>query len=53
MSYLGSAGGSPEQAQGFGVYLDHAATTPMLPDAIAVMTRELAQLGNQIGRAHV
>jgi cysteine desulfurase len=46
MSYSGSAGGSPEQAQGFGVYLDHAATTPMLPDAIAVMTRELAQLGN-------
>src|SRR3984957_6470194 len=28
------------------VYLDHAATTPMLPDAIAAMTEELAQLGN-------
>ncbi|HUZ38430.1 MAG TPA: cysteine desulfurase family protein [Streptosporangiaceae bacterium] len=28
------------------VYLDHAATTPMLPEAIAVMTAELAQLGN-------
>jgi len=28
------------------VYLDHAATTPMLPEAIAAMTDELAQLGN-------
>jgi cysteine desulfurase len=28
------------------VYLDHAATTPMLPEALAVMTEELAQLGN-------
>ena len=28
------------------VYLDHAATTPLLPEAIAVMTEELAQLGN-------
>jgi cysteine desulfurase len=28
------------------VYLDHAATTPMLPEAIAVMTEELARLGN-------
>jgi cysteine desulfurase len=28
------------------VYLDHAATTPMLPAAIAAMTQELAQLGN-------
>jgi cysteine desulfurase len=28
------------------VYLDHAATTPMLPEAIAAMTEELAQLGN-------
>jgi cysteine desulfurase len=27
-------------------YLDHAATTPMLPEAIAVMTEELARLGN-------
>ena len=27
-------------------YLDHAATTPMLPEAIAAMTEELAQLGN-------
>jgi cysteine desulfurase len=28
------------------VYLDHAATTPMLPEALAAMTDELAQLGN-------
>ncbi|WP_026414739.1 cysteine desulfurase family protein [Actinomadura oligospora] len=27
-------------------YLDHAATTPMLPEAIAAMTAELAELGN-------
>jgi cysteine desulfurase len=28
------------------VYLDHAATTPMLPEAVAAMTEELGQLGN-------
>jgi cysteine desulfurase len=28
------------------VYLDHAATTPMLPEAIADMSEELARLGN-------
>jgi cysteine sulfinate desulfinase/cysteine desulfurase-like protein len=28
------------------VYLDHAATTPMLPEAIEAMTEELARLGN-------
>src|ERR1022692_767390 len=33
-------------APGSFVYLDHAATTPMLPEAIAAMTEELAQLGN-------
>ena len=27
-------------------YLDHAATTPMLPEALVAMTEELAQLGN-------
>jgi cysteine desulfurase len=27
-------------------YLDHAATTPMLPEAIAAMTEELAEVGN-------
>jgi cysteine desulfurase len=33
---------SPERT----VYLDHAATTPMVPEAIAVMTEELAHTGN-------
>jgi cysteine desulfurase len=28
------------------VYLDHAATTPMLPEAIEAMTAELARVGN-------
>ncbi len=28
------------------VYLDHAATTPMLPEAIEAMTEELGRLGN-------
>src|SRR6202453_4097259 len=28
------------------VYLDHAATTPMRPEAIAAMTEELAEIGN-------
>ncbi|MFB4316932.1 cysteine desulfurase family protein [Actinomadura sp. 21ATH] len=27
-------------------YLDHAATTPMLPEAVAAMTAELGELGN-------
>ena len=37
-------------------YLDHAATTPMLPAALAAMTEQLAVVGNasslhRIGRA--
>ena len=28
------------------VYFDHAATTPMLPEAVAAMTRELGHVGN-------
>ncbi|UEL27395.1 cysteine desulfurase family protein [Pseudarthrobacter sp. L1SW] len=28
------------------VYLDHAATTPLAPEALAVLTRELARTGN-------
>jgi cysteine desulfurase len=28
------------------VYLDHAATTPMLPEAVAVMAEELGRVGN-------
>jgi cysteine desulfurase len=47
MGYAGGAGalGTNFQADGL-VYLDHAATTPMLPEAIAAMGDELAQLGN-------
>jgi cysteine desulfurase len=37
---------SARAAQASVVYLDHAATTPMLPAALAAMTEELAQLGN-------
>jgi cysteine desulfurase len=33
-------------ASGSLVYLDHAATTPMLPEALAAMTEELAHTGN-------
>src|SRR5580692_1484370 len=32
--------------EGSQVYLDHAATTPMLPEALAAMTAELALTGN-------
>jgi cysteine desulfurase len=45
MGYLDAAGRrAPEPASP--VYLDHAATTPMLPESLAAMTEELAQLGN-------
>src|SRR5712692_8321220 len=46
MRYIESVGGPPRSAQDCVVYLDHAATTPMLPAAIAAMTEELAQVGN-------
>jgi cysteine desulfurase len=46
MGYSGSEGESPGQQQDCLVYLDHAATTPMLGEAIAAMTAELAELGN-------
>ena len=32
------------------VYLDHAATTPMLPEALAAMTDELAQIYREIDK---
>jgi cysteine desulfurase len=38
----GAAGQNPHPL----VYLDNAATAPMLPEAIAAMTEELARLGN-------
>src|SRR5580658_8825677 len=40
---VGPGGSSP---QGRSVYLDHAATTPMIPAAVAAMTEELGQTGN-------
>jgi cysteine desulfurase len=46
MRYIESAGGHPRSVQDCVVYLDHAATTPMLPAAIAAMTEELGQVGN-------
>jgi len=46
MGYMDSAGGRPGQAPDRVVYLDHAATTPLLPEALSAMTEELGQLGN-------
>src|SRR5712691_4422415 len=39
-------GQEPRPDPGSAVYLEHAATTPMLPEALAAMTDELAQVGN-------
>jgi cysteine desulfurase len=44
MGYLDAGAG--RRAPASPVYLDHAATTPMLPEAIEAMTEELAELGN-------
>jgi cysteine desulfurase len=44
MGHLDAGGG--RRAPASPVYLDHAATTPMLPEALDAMTEELAQLGN-------
>jgi cysteine desulfurase len=44
MGYLDACGG--RRAPASPVYLDHAATTPMLPEAIEAMTEELAEFGN-------
>ena len=52
MSNTSAAGHDPAptaeagKAPATSAYLDHAATTPMLPAALAAMTEELAQLGN-------
>jgi cysteine desulfurase len=51
MGYLEMTAGrdparSSPQPAAVTAYLDHAATTPMRPEAIAVMTAELRQLGN-------
>jgi cysteine desulfurase len=55
MRYIDSAGGYTQArlaqsqarpAEDCLVYLDHAATTPMLPAALAAMTEELGHVGN-------
>jgi cysteine desulfurase len=46
MGYIDYAAARPRPAEDCVVYLDHAATTPMLPEALAAMTEELGQLGN-------
>jgi len=47
MGYLDAGGGGrPPSEAASPVYLDHAATTPMLPEALDAMTGELARLGN-------
>jgi cysteine desulfurase len=46
MGNSGNEGESPGQGQVCRVYLDHAATTPMIGEAIATMMAELAHLGN-------
>jgi cysteine desulfurase len=46
MGYIDSAGSRPRSAQDCVVYLDHAATTPMLPEALDAMTEELGRVGN-------
>jgi cysteine sulfinate desulfinase/cysteine desulfurase-like protein len=46
MGYIDYAAARPRPAEDCVVYLDHAATTPMLAEALAAMTEELGQLGN-------
>ena len=46
MGYLDGAAGSPEPSADRIAYLDHAATTPLLPEAMDTMSEELARLGN-------
>src|SRR5215469_5149058 len=46
MSERAAADHSVAGGDGAAAYLDHAATTPMLPAAVAAMTAELAELGN-------
>jgi cysteine desulfurase len=46
MGYIDGAARAPEPAPGCCAYLDHAATTPLLPEVLDVMAEELARLGN-------
>src|SRR5215831_15433799 len=43
---VGAGPAAPSHTPDRLVYLDHAATAPMLPEAVAAMTEELARLGN-------
>src|SRR3984885_15948582 len=52
MGYIDYAAARPRPAEDCVVYLDHAATTPMLPEALAAMTEELGQLGNPSSLHH-
>src|SRR5512146_210304 len=50
----GARGPAGDRApDGAAVYLDHAATTPMRPEAIAAMTEELGQAGNPSSLHHL
>jgi cysteine desulfurase len=46
MGYHDAGGGRRAPVPASPVYLDHAATTPMLPEALEAMTEELGQIGN-------
>jgi cysteine desulfurase len=46
MADTGSDDGRGKHPPNCQVYLDHAATTPVLPEVIAAVTEELTQLGN-------
>src|SRR5579864_7957846 len=46
MGYLDDVAFPPEPASGCLAYLDHAATTPLMPEVLDTMAEELARLGN-------
>src|SRR5487761_1799929 len=46
MGHLDGVARAPEPASGCFFYLDHAATTPLLPEVLDTMAEELARLGN-------
>jgi cysteine desulfurase len=52
LRHADGGGRSPRREHGQLVYLDHAATTPMLAEAIAAMVDELGQLGNPSSLHH-
>ena len=46
MGYLDGGTGAAAPGSGCLAYLDHAATTPLLPEVLDTMAAELARLGN-------